>query len=180
MKEQIVVTTLVENSVHTRGLLAEHGLAFHLQVGGRGLLFDTGQTELLRHNALKLRVGLADTEAIILSHGHNDHTGGLAHAREAAPNARLFVHSAALAAKFARNSDGTSRPIGMDGASTEVFRRAGAAVVWTANTTEVLQGIFVTGEIPRQTAFEDTGGSFFLDAACTRPDPLIDDQGPVL
>jgi 7,8-dihydropterin-6-yl-methyl-4-(beta-D-ribofuranosyl)aminobenzene 5'-phosphate synthase len=39
-----------------------------------------------------------------------------------------------------------------------------------------LEGIFVTGEIPRQNAFEDTGGRFFLDAACTRPDPLLDDQ----
>ena len=40
----------------------------------------------------------------------------------------------------------------------------------------MLEGIFVTGEIPRQNAFEDTGGRFFLDAACTRPDPLLDDQ----
>jgi 7,8-dihydropterin-6-yl-methyl-4-(beta-D-ribofuranosyl)aminobenzene 5'-phosphate synthase len=39
-----------------------------------------------------------------------------------------------------------------------------------------LEGIFVTGEIPRQNAFENTGGRFFLDAACTRPDPLLDDQ----
>ena len=42
MKETIVLTTLVENSVHARGLLAEHGLAFHLQAGPRSLLFDTG------------------------------------------------------------------------------------------------------------------------------------------
>ncbi len=34
----------------------------------------------------------------------------------------------------------------------------------------------MTGEIPRQNAFENTGGRFFLDAACTRPDPLLDDQ----
>jgi metal-dependent hydrolase (beta-lactamase superfamily II) len=40
MSETIAVTTLVENSVHTRGLLAEHGLAFHLQVGPRSLLLD--------------------------------------------------------------------------------------------------------------------------------------------
>ena len=52
MSETIVVTTLVENSIHARGLLAEHGLAFHLQVGRRSLLFDTGQSDLLLHNAL--------------------------------------------------------------------------------------------------------------------------------
>ena len=27
-----------------------------------------------------------------------------------------------------------------------------------------------------QNNFEDTGGRFFLDAACTQPDPLLDDQ----
>jgi 7,8-dihydropterin-6-yl-methyl-4-(beta-D-ribofuranosyl)aminobenzene 5'-phosphate synthase len=176
MKEPITVTTLVENSVHARGLRAEHGLSFHLQVGSRSLLFDTGQSNLLLHNAPKLRINLADTEAIILSHGHNDHTGGLDAARATAPKARLFLHPAALPAKFAGNSDGTSRPIGMDAATAESLRKAATGIVWTAKPAEVVDGIFVTGEIPRQNAFEDTGGSFFLDAARARPDTLLDDQ----
>ena len=176
MKNPIVVTTLVENSVHARGLLAEHGLAFHLQVGPRSLLFDTGQSDLFLHNALKLRLSLADTEAIVLSHGHNDHTGGLHAAPEAAPRARLFLHRAALSPKFAGNPDGTSRSIGMDEEHAEAVLAAPNGVVWTTKPTEVLDGIFVTGEIPRQNTFEDTGGRFFLDAACTRPDPLLDDQ----
>lgn len=176
MKEPITVTILVENSVHARGLRAEHGLSFHLQIGSRSLLFDTGQSNLLLHNAPKLRIHLADTEAIILSHGHNDHTGGLDAARATAPKARLFLHPAALSSKFVANSDGTTRPIGMDPASAETLRKAATGVVWTAKPTEVLEAIFVTGEIPRQNAFEDTGGRFFLDAACARPDPLLDDQ----
>jgi 7,8-dihydropterin-6-yl-methyl-4-(beta-D-ribofuranosyl)aminobenzene 5'-phosphate synthase len=176
MKETIVVTTLVENSVNVRGLLAEHGLAFHLQAGPRSLLFDTGQSGLLVQNSRKLQVSLADAEAIALSHGHNDHTGGLRAAREAAPQARLFAHPASLAPKFAGNPDGTGHPIGMDETSAEAIREAANAVVWTTKPTEILDGIFVTGEIPRQNAFEDTGGRFFLDAACTQPDPLMDDQ----
>jgi 7,8-dihydropterin-6-yl-methyl-4-(beta-D-ribofuranosyl)aminobenzene 5'-phosphate synthase len=176
MSDTIRVTTLVENSVHARGLRAEHGLSFHLQVGSRSLLFDTGQSNLLLHNAPKLRINLADTEAIILSHGHNDHTGGLDAARAAAPKARLFLHPAALSSKFVANSDGTSRPIGMDAATGESLRKAATSAVWTAKPTEVMEAIFVTGEIPRQNAFEDTGGSFFLDAACARPDTLLDDQ----
>ena len=176
MKHPIVITTLVENSVQARGLLAEHGLSFHLQVSPRSLLFDTGQSDLFLHNALKLRLSLADTEAIVLSHGHNDHTGGLKAAQEAAPQARLFLHRAALSRKFVRNPDGTTRSIGMDEASAETISRADKAVVWTSKPTEVLDGIFVTGEIPRQNSFEDTGGPFFRDAAGTQPDPLLDDQ----
>jgi len=56
MAEPIVITVLVENTVYRRGLLAEHGPAVHIQVGNRGLLFDTGQTELLlrgRQNAVR-------------------------------------------------------------------------------------------------------------------------------
>ena len=39
-----------------------------------------------------------------------------------------------------------------------------------------MDGIWVTGEIPGKTAFEKTGGRFYLNAACIRPDPLADDQ----
>ena len=176
MSETIVVTTLVENSVYARGLLAEHGLSFHVRAGRRSLLFDTGQSGLLLRNALRLGVRLAETEAIVLSHGHNDHTGGLAAAYDAAPQARLFLHPAALSPKFAGNPDGTCRPIGTEAANAGAVEQAGQAVVWTSEPAEVLDGIFATGEILRQTAFEDTGGRFFLDAACTRPDPLVDDQ----
>ena len=40
----------------------------------------------------------------------------------------------------------------------------------------MVEGLFVTGEIPRQTDFEDVGGKFFLDERCQQPDPLVDDQ----
>jgi 7,8-dihydropterin-6-yl-methyl-4-(beta-D-ribofuranosyl)aminobenzene 5'-phosphate synthase len=60
--------------------------------------------------------------------------------------------------------------------NVETVRQATQSVSWTQSPTEVAGGIFVTGEIPRRNDFEDTGGRFFLDAACTRPDPLVDDQ----
>jgi 7,8-dihydropterin-6-yl-methyl-4-(beta-D-ribofuranosyl)aminobenzene 5'-phosphate synthase len=176
MPEPITITVLVENSVQSRGLLAEHGLACHLQVGKHSLLFDTGQSDLLLRNAHALQVRLEEIEAIVLSHGHNDHTGGLEAVRAAAQNAKLFLHPAALGPKFTRNPDGSSRPLGMDGASSITFHNADERVVWTTKPTEVLDGIFVTGEIPRQNDFEDTGGPFFLDPGCAQLDPLRDDQ----
>jgi metal-dependent hydrolase (beta-lactamase superfamily II) len=33
MSETIRITVLVENSVHRQGLVAEHGLSFHVQSG---------------------------------------------------------------------------------------------------------------------------------------------------
>jgi 7,8-dihydropterin-6-yl-methyl-4-(beta-D-ribofuranosyl)aminobenzene 5'-phosphate synthase len=37
------------------------------------------------------------------------------------------------------------------------------------------ENIGITGPIPRETEFEDTGGPFFLDMSGTRPDPIADD-----
>ncbi len=39
-----------------------------------------------------------------------------------------------------------------------------------------MDGIFVTGEIPRHSTFEDTGGAFFTDPDGAHPDLLLDDQ----
>jgi 7,8-dihydropterin-6-yl-methyl-4-(beta-D-ribofuranosyl)aminobenzene 5'-phosphate synthase len=38
---------------------------------------DTGQTDLLLHNAAALQIDLSDVDTVILSHGHYDHTGGV-------------------------------------------------------------------------------------------------------
>ena len=131
---------------------------------------------MLLENAASLGVPLGDLCAVVLSHGHYDHTGGLIAVRGAAPQVRLFLHPAALLPKFSVNPDGSARSVGMNVASVQTVREAAEAVVWTTKPTEMLDGIFVTGEIPRRNSFEDTGGRFFLDEACTQPDPLLDDQ----
>jgi 7,8-dihydropterin-6-yl-methyl-4-(beta-D-ribofuranosyl)aminobenzene 5'-phosphate synthase len=176
MSETLSLTTLVENSVHVRGLRAEHGLSFHLQCSGRSLLFDTGQSDLLLANADALGVDLSRLDAIVLSHGHYDHTGGLPAAWTRAPQAKLFLHPAATEPKFSANAAGPARPAGMTDSSLAAIRETGEAVTWTRQPTEVLPAVFATGEIPRKTSFEDTGGRFFLDEAATQPDPLVDDQ----
>ena len=172
----IRITVLVENTVNVRGLRAEHGLAWHIQSGSHQMLFDTGQSDLLIHNARALQLDLRSLEAVVLSHGHYDHTGGLKAVGELAPSARFYLHPAALLPKFSRQPDGTGRAIGMNEENAEVLRDAGRSVIRTGSPTEVAEGIFVTGEIPRRNNFEDTGGHFYLDQACTRPDPLVDDQ----
>jgi 7,8-dihydropterin-6-yl-methyl-4-(beta-D-ribofuranosyl)aminobenzene 5'-phosphate synthase len=175
MTESICVTTLVENTVHQRGLKAEHGLAFHIQFGGRSVLFDTGQSDLLLHNAGLLGLDLRGLDAIVLSHGHYDHCGGLKTAWSLSPACRLHLHPAAVEAKFSANAEGVARFIGMPDDAREIAQ-ASATTIWTRGLTEVVPGLFATGEIPRQTNFEDVGGRFFLDERCQKPDPLVDDQ----
>lgn len=175
MTEDVIITLLVENSVRQMGLQAEHGLAWHVNFAGRQALFDTGQTDLLIANAGRLGLDLARVEAITLSHGHYDHTGGLAAVRQLAPAAPVWMHSGARAPKFAANPDGSGRAIGISEQALAALDQA-RVVPCDAGPVEVFDGLFATGAIPRTNDLEDVGGQFFLDAGCQRPDPLTDDQ----
>ena len=180
MSQTIRITVLVENSVHRQGLVAEHGLSFHVQCPEHSLLFDTGQTDLAVINGETLQLPLDQVEAIVLSHGHYDHVGGVPAMLDVAPAARVYLHPAAFTKKFSQNTDGQSRSIGMSDCVAQAIRHHSGGRIDIAGRTEIVDGVFATGEIPRMTTYEDTGGAFFLDAACTRPDPITDDQALVI
>ena len=76
---ELKITTLIENQPGQDGRLAfEHGLSLFIEFAGKRLLFDTGQTGAFADNAEKLSIDLSQLDAVILSHGHYDHSGGLA------------------------------------------------------------------------------------------------------
>jgi 7,8-dihydropterin-6-yl-methyl-4-(beta-D-ribofuranosyl)aminobenzene 5'-phosphate synthase len=170
------ITVLAENTAARPGLGAEHGFCCWIESGEARILFDTGQTGLFARNAAELRIDVASANAIVLSHGHYDHTGGLREAMRLSPRARLFLHPAALEHKFGRLPTGAAKEIGMPSLAASDLRSLVDRVVMTATATEIADGLHVTGRIPRANNFEDTGGPFYLDSACTRPDPLDDDQ----
>ena len=173
MCPNICITTLVENTASGPGLLAEHGLSLWIEYGNSRILFDTGQSDLLVQNAEALDIDLTQADAIVLSHGHYDHTGGLYTVLEIASKARLYLHPAAIEPKFSRSSPG-AHSIGMpDSARKTIGDRE---VIWTESATQVFDGIGLTGQVPRVNNFEDAGGLFFLDEDCREPDPLLDDQ----
>jgi 7,8-dihydropterin-6-yl-methyl-4-(beta-D-ribofuranosyl)aminobenzene 5'-phosphate synthase len=169
------LTVLSENCAARRGLLGEHGLAIWVETEGHRILFDTGQGLALRHNAAVLSVDLSSADTLVLSHGHYDHTGGLA-AGDCFSHTQVLVHPAAFGDKYAGPCAERARGVGSGLASAEDLRSAVGSVVLTPTPTQIGPGVWVTGEIPRHTEFEDTGGPFFLDSALTVPDPLADDQ----
>jgi len=176
MPEPVTVTILVENSVHGGGLLAEHGIAYHIRTGDDSILFDTGQSSLIVENARRLHIDLSGVRAIALSHGHYDHTGGLSDVWKQSPTAVLNAHPAFAARRFTRNPDGSTREIGSRPNTLEALQAHAAQIRHNTAPVEISSGIFLTGEIPRETAYEDVGGAFVLDEAGHVPDPVVDDQ----
>lgn len=175
------ITVLVEDTTQGRGLLAEHGLAFWIEFGPRKVLFDTGQSDMLVRNARVLDIDLGQADAVVLSHGHYDHVGGLEKILEITRAIPIYFHRQALEAKFSC-SDGQSREIGMkpDLAETLKQRISDGLGAYTNGSVEILPGVWTTGPIPRKSEFEDVGGPFYLDSDGMRPDVLLDDQALVL
>ena len=177
MSEYVCITTLVEDTASGTGLSGEHGLSFWIEYGDQRVLFDTGQTGLLLRNAKLLGADVAKAYAIVLSHGHYDHTGGLGAVLDIAPRATVYMHPAAIQPKFGRKGAET-RAIGMSDSTRQVVRAHAQdeRVVWTEEPAKVMPGLFVTGRIPRNTDFEDVGGAFYVDEDCEEADTLSDDQ----
>lgn len=170
------LTILVENTASGRGLQAEHGLSLWIERGSRRVLFDAGQTDLLCRNADRLRIDLGTADALVLSHGHYDHTGGLSAALEKTrPGVQVFAHPAVMDARYAKNPDGTAREIGMPASSRTALEKR-ALLERVDSPRDIGHGLWVTGPVPRDTTFEDTGGPFYTDEACRQPDTLPDDQ----
>ncbi|MBE2215754.1 MAG: MBL fold metallo-hydrolase [Opitutaceae bacterium] len=171
----ITITTLVENTARGAGILGEHGLAWWIETPTHRVLFDTGQGLALERNAARLGADLARADAIVLSHGHFDHVGGLEAALLRAPRAPLHVHPRVCEPKFS-GSGPAARRISTPFVEEQRFRQDERVVIAATEPSEIVPGLWCTGEIPRTNDFEDTGGPFFLDRELTRPDPLLDDQ----
>jgi 7,8-dihydropterin-6-yl-methyl-4-(beta-D-ribofuranosyl)aminobenzene 5'-phosphate synthase len=176
--KMISLTLLVENTARGTGLTGEHGLSYWLDTGSHQLLFDTGQGKALFHNARRLGFHLRNLDAIVLSHGHHDHVGGLEEALTQAPKASLYLHPDAILPKFTglNPTDGISRRNSTMFMEAEAFRVPGRNVIVSRKPCEVIPGVWMTGEIPRTNSFENTGGSFYMDKMLQQPDPLLDDQ----
>ncbi|MEI6160647.1 MAG: MBL fold metallo-hydrolase [Roseococcus sp.] len=144
---------------------ASHGLSLlvtaHGPDGPRTLLFDGGPVDMaMERNATRLGVDFAGIEAVMLSHGHWDHAGGLPQAlamMRAANGGRatpLYLHPGMFRERGMRQADGGVLPMDFIPSLAE-WTAMGAAPVVSADAQLALDGLFyVSGEIPRITPYE--------------------------
>ncbi len=141
---------------------ASHGLSLlitaHGPGGPRSMLFDGGPVDMsMARNAPRLGVNFAGIDAMMLSHGHWDHAGGLPQALSMLPEGKrvpLYLHPGMFAERGMRQSDGGVLP--MDPVPTPAgWAAMGADPVVSAEPLSVLDGLFqISGEIPRVTGYE--------------------------
>jgi 7,8-dihydropterin-6-yl-methyl-4-(beta-D-ribofuranosyl)aminobenzene 5'-phosphate synthase len=169
---------------------AHHGLSVLLTatVGGRKhtLLFDAGPAAAtFQRNTDILGVDFASIEAVVLSHGHWDHAGGLIAAVESIARSRgsknftCYVHPGMFRQRATKRPDGQLY-VNELVPDPDRLAAAGAKVINTREPQSVADGAFyVSGEIPRVTSYEAGVPNHLTrspDGTSWEPDPLIMDE----
>jgi 7,8-dihydropterin-6-yl-methyl-4-(beta-D-ribofuranosyl)aminobenzene 5'-phosphate synthase len=165
-------------------LIAEHGYSALVTVTKgertRQVMFDAGLSpDGLVHNLHALQISIADVEAIVMSHGHFDHVGGLNGLIRNGGVARLpmLVHPDFWLRR--RLAIPGQEPFEMPTASRAAMGGAGFEVIEDRRPSLLMDAsVLITGEVDRTTEFER---GFPIHQAHRHgqwePDPLImDDQ----
>jgi 7,8-dihydropterin-6-yl-methyl-4-(beta-D-ribofuranosyl)aminobenzene 5'-phosphate synthase len=177
------ITILCENTVGRRIGLGEHGFCVLIETDQGNYLFDTGRGESVVRNSLELNKDLRTIKKIFLSHGHYDHTGGLPEVLKLRGKVDVHAHPHAFLDRVhlvEENGKETKRFVGIP------FKRSyleslGANFILNNDFTEVEEGIFLTGEVPRKTSFEKLDPRLFSEIdGKTNPDVFLDDQSLIL
>ena len=85
------IVNLIENTEGKAGCIFAHGLSFYIEKGDRKLLMDLGPSDDTLKNAESLGIDLKSVDAVILSHGHYDHSGGILPYIDAGFNADIYM-----------------------------------------------------------------------------------------
>ncbi|MCG9688751.1 MBL fold metallo-hydrolase [Vibrio tubiashii] len=75
---KVELKVLVDNNtIIDRYYLGEPAVSYLIKDGTHKVLFDVGYSDIFIKNAQQMGETLADIDYVVISHGHNDHTGGL-------------------------------------------------------------------------------------------------------
>ena len=125
------------------------------------VLFDGGPTGFaIEHNAPRLGIDMGAIDAVVLSHGHIDHAGGLPTAINLITGANggrrvpVHVNPEMFSHRGERLDTGDVFPL-EDIPSVEALERAGGQVENDPEPRLLLDGMFyLSGDIPRTTSYE--------------------------
>lgn len=176
MSEEIRITILSENTTEQEGLTAEYGLSMWIEADGVSILFDTGMAGAFAANAERLGIDLSKAVHLVLSHGHIDHTSGIALALERSPGVIIHLHPDAVNPKYLMGGNGEPVSIGMPEQSLKAIREKTSRCLFHSSVTRLTEHVYLTGPVPRRTAFEKIVEPFTLDAQGKYPDTVPDDQ----
>lgn len=179
----IKITILCDNVVGFPFGIGEHGFAAHVQQDQEAILLDAGSGKGIVPNSLTFGCDLKAVRKICVSHGHFDHTEGLAQVIPLMGSPEVLAHPGVFQERFGERRLGgkvVRRFIGIPHRK-EYLEQLGARFKLESGFREIAQGIFLTGEVPRETSFEKADPNLLIPSSGSfTQDPVLDDQSMVV
>src|SRR4030043_367186 len=173
------IVTLSENTAQI-GYLGEWGLSILVETDSHRVLLDTGMSISAVHNADLLGIDLSTIDAIVLSHAHGDHTGGLQGVlRRVRKEVQVIAHPDIWVPKYVMFGE-MKRYVGIP-FTRENLESFGVCFNLTSKPFKISDDIMTTGEIEMTTDYEAID-----DRLCVKkgdkmvPDPLADDLALII
>lgn len=131
--------------------LGEPGLSFYIEESGKRILFDTGYSDAFITNAKKMNIDLNNLDYVVLSHGHNDHTGGLRYLYESfdLSSTVLICHPSIFEEKHHKGLE-IGSPVQLND-----FRHLFKEVILTKEAYKISDHLMYLGQINRVNDFEN-------------------------
>lgn len=180
---KIKITILCENLVGGLVGLGEHGFSAFIETEQGNYLFDTGGGRTIIPNALSFGKDFRSIKKIFLSHGHYDHTGGLPEVLRIKGKVDVHAHPHVFLDRLAiaKEKDKEIRRFVGIPYKRNFLELLGANFILNTDFIEVEEGIYLTGEVPRQTSFEKQDPRLFSEIdGKIAPDVFADDQSLIL
>ncbi|MGC9349591.1 MAG: MBL fold metallo-hydrolase [Anaerolineae bacterium] len=175
------ITCLVTNTVRTSTQLwGEHGLAFLIESETGRVLFDTGQSgTVLRHNMEEMAVDARSIDALVISHAHYDHTGGLPDLlKDTRPDLPLYAHPDLFRPRYSGSRE-SPHAIGIPMEREMLTEHVSLHL--DVLPQQVVPGVWTTGEITSRA--EPLGSSkrhLVREGDDWKPDPYRDDMSLIV
>jgi len=162
-------TILLENSkLKGSNLNIEHGLSLFIEKNGFNILFDLGgPKECAIKNAAEMGIDLSEIDAVIISHGHNDHTGGLLKFLQINDRVPVYLKKETLNPHYSKRPEGL-KYIGMDG---EIVKKYPDRFIFVDETTKIGHGTFLVPQINKNYSIPSCNQVLFTE----KDEKLIND-----
>ena len=110
----MMIDVLSDNIALSSRYGSEHGLSLHIRSGDLNILFDTGAGSLFLENAKKNKIDISKVDLAVISHGHDDHGGGIKRFLEYNHNAPVYVSKHAFGSHYSKRSSDMLEEIGLE------------------------------------------------------------------
>jgi len=163
------ITVLSENTKRKDELKSEHGLSLLLERDDNKVLFDTGGPEgSAFQNAETLNFDISKVNAVVISHAHYDHSGGLLNFFKINDTAPVYLKKESLDPYYAKRIS-KREFIGID---SRIIKNYYERFKFVDKTLEILDGVFIIPQILKKFTIPSSNRYLFS----LKDDQLVRDQ----